>query len=132
MKELLYPCTKNVYFSFDNNIYGQNDNVAIASRSGPILADIFMVELERSVIPGLANKLNSWRRFVDDTICYIKADSTDYVLLKLSNFHKIIQFTVEFEKEYGISSLDVLMIRGKSNIEAMAHRKSTSNNIYLD
>ena len=61
MKELLYLCTRNVHFSFDNNIYIQNDGVAMASPLGPILANIFMVELERSVIPGLAKKLNNWR-----------------------------------------------------------------------
>ena len=63
MKELLYLCTKNVHFSFDNNIYIHNDGVAMGLTLGPILANIFMVELERSVIPSLANKLNSWRRY---------------------------------------------------------------------
>ena len=27
----------------------------------PILVNVFMVELESSVIPGLSNKLNNWR-----------------------------------------------------------------------
>ena len=31
----------------------------MGSALGPILANIFMVELERSVIPGLASKLNN-------------------------------------------------------------------------
>ena len=38
---------------------------------GFILANTFMVEIERSVIPGLASKLNSLRRYVHDTIRYI-------------------------------------------------------------
>ena len=88
-----------------------------------------MVELERSVIPGLANKLNNWRRYVDDTICYIKHDSIDYVLSKLNSFHKNMQFTIEVEKEGRISFLDVLMIRDKNNIETTVHCKSTNNNI---
>ena len=99
MKELLYLCTKNVHFSFDNNIYIHNDGVAMGLTLGPILANIFMVELERSVIPGLANKLNSCRRYVDSTICYIKMDSVDYVLSKLNNFQKNTKFTVEVKKE---------------------------------
>ena len=132
MKELLYLCTKNVHFSFDNNIYIQNDGVAMGSPLGPILANIFMAELERSVIPGLANKLDNWRRYVDDTICNKKVDSIDYVLSKLNNFHRNIQFTVEVEKEGRISFLDVLMIRDKNNIETTIHRKPTNNNIYLN
>ena len=39
----------------------------MGSPLGPILAISFLVELERSVIPGLANKLKNWRRYVDDT-----------------------------------------------------------------
>ena len=88
MKGVLYLCTKNVYFSFVNNIYVQNGGIAIGSPLGPILANIFMVELERSVMPAPAGKLNKWRRYIDDTICYIKADSIDYVLSKLNSFHK--------------------------------------------
>ena len=132
MKELLYLCTRNVHFSFDNNIYIQNDGVDIASPLGPILANIFMVELERSVIPGLANKFNNWRRCIDNTICYIKVHSIDYLLSKLNNFHKNIQFTLEVEKEGRISFLDVLMITDKNDIETTAHRKSINNRIYLN
>ena len=110
MKKLLYLRTKNVHFLFDNNFYIHNDGVAIGSPLGPVLANIFMVELKHSVILGLANKLNNWRRYVDGTICYIKLDTIDSVLSKLNNFHKKIQFTIEVEKEGRLSLLDVLMI----------------------
>ena len=46
MKELLTLCTKNVYFTFDNQVYQQNDGVAMRSPLGPVLAGTFMVELE--------------------------------------------------------------------------------------
>ena len=46
MKELLTLCTKNVYFTFDNQVYKQNDGVAMRSPLGPVLAGTFMVELE--------------------------------------------------------------------------------------
>ena len=121
MKELLYLCTKNVRFSFDNIIYIQNDGTAMGSPLGPVLASIFMVELKRSLIPGLTNKLSNCSRYVDDTICYIKVDSIDYVLLKLSNCHKNIQFSVEVEKEVRISFLDLLMIRDKNKIGIAVH-----------
>ena len=65
-------------------------------------------------------------------MCYIKADSIDYVLLKLNNFHKNIQFTVEVEKEGRISFLHAFMISDKNNIETIVHRKFPNNNIYLD
>ena len=46
MKELLTLCTKNVYFTFDNQVYQQNDGVAMRSPLGPVLAGTIMVELE--------------------------------------------------------------------------------------
>ena len=55
IKELLYLC-KNVHFSFNNDIYIQNDGVAMGSLLGPPLANIFMVELERTIIPSLRDK----------------------------------------------------------------------------
>ena len=56
MREMLYPCTKIIHFSFDNSIYIWNDGVVAGSSLGSILASMFMVELERFVISCLANK----------------------------------------------------------------------------
>ena len=64
MKKLLYLRSKNAHFLFDNNFYIHKDSVAIGSPLGLVLVNIFMVKLKHSVILGLANKLNNWRRYV--------------------------------------------------------------------
>ena len=65
MKELLYLWTKNVHFSFNSDIYIyiyiQNDCVAMDCPFGPVLGNIFMAELERTVIPSLSDKKNFLR-----------------------------------------------------------------------
>ena len=133
MKELLNLCTKCVHFTFDGNIYVQNDGVAMGSPLGPVLANIFMVELERLVIPTLMDQMKCWTRYVDDTLCYIKTDSIDYVLKMLNGFHINIQFTCEVEIDSKISFLDVLVIRdSNNNINMTVYRKSTNNDIYLN
>ena len=38
MKELLLLCTKEVHFAFSHGIYQQNDDVAMGSPLGPVLA----------------------------------------------------------------------------------------------
>ena len=43
MKERLYLCTTNVQFSFNNEIYMQNDDVAMSSPLRPVLANIFIL-----------------------------------------------------------------------------------------
>ena len=113
MKELLNLCTKSVHFIFEGNIYVQNDDVAVGSPLGPILANIFMVELERSVIEVL-DKMKCWTMHVDDTLLY-KNRFNRYVLKVLNGFHRSIQFTYEFETDSKTSFLDVLVIRDSSN-----------------
>ena len=80
MKELLILCTKNVHFTFNNETYIQVDGVAMGLRLGPVLANIFMVELETSVIPNLSNKVKLWKRFVDDTYCLARLEYIDNII----------------------------------------------------
>ena len=67
----------------------------MGSPLGPVLANVFMVELDTTLIPNLNIKVSSWRRFVDDSICFVKKDSIKFVLDTLNNFHKNIKFTFE-------------------------------------
>ena len=90
-------CTKNVHFSFDNDIYIQIDGVAMGSHLGPVIANIFMVERQTSLVPKLEDHLQKWRRFVDDTFAYVKVGSVEYVLSVLNSFHKNIKFNYEEE-----------------------------------
>ena len=101
-------------------------NVAVKSR-------IKSIELERLVIPTIMDKMKCWARYVDDTLCYIKTDSIDYVLKMLNGFHRNIQFTYEVEIDSKISFLDVLVMRdSNNNINTTVYRKSTNNDIYLN
>ena len=43
---MLILCTENDYFTFECRTYVQTDGVAMGSRLGPVLADIFMIEFE--------------------------------------------------------------------------------------
>ena len=88
MKELLILCTKNVHFIFNVKTYIQVDGVAMGSPLGPVLGNIFMAELETSVIPNFSNEVKLWRRFVDDTYCLARSDYIDDILLALNYFHK--------------------------------------------
>ena len=131
MKEMLLLCTKNVHFSYNNSLYMQCDGVAMGSPLGPVIAGIFMVELERMVVPTLKEYLRNWTRYVDDTLTLVREEAVQFVLSKINNFHKNIQFTYEIEKNNNISFLDVLVIRNNNKIDTKVFRKSTNNDIYL-
>ena len=117
MKELLILSTKNIYFTFNNETYIQVDGVAMGSPLDPVLANMFMVELQKSVIPDLNDKVKLWKRFVVDTYCLARSEYIDNVLLALNSFHKNIKFTIEIEKDNTISFLGILIIRKPGKIE---------------
>ena len=131
MKELLLLCTKNVHFTFNNDIYQQCDGVAMGSTLGPVYAGLFIVELEKTLLPKLIEHMTPWKRYVNDSITTIKLTSIDHVLMILNTFHKNIKFTYELEINNKISFLDVLLIRKNDTLETTIYRKSTNNGVYL-
>ena len=109
MEEFLLLCTKNVHFTFNGQIYIQVDGVAMGSCLAPLLADIFMIELERLLIPNL-RKIKFWKRSVVDAICFVKIVSIEYIRFVLNSFHKNIQFTYEVEGNTKLPFLDMLLV----------------------
>ena len=95
MKELLYLCTKNVHFSFSSEIYMQNDGVAMGFPLAPVLANIFIAELEKTIMPSFSDKIKLWKRYVDDTSTFVKTDEIKDVLSSLNSCYSNIIFTME-------------------------------------
>ena len=52
----------------------------MGSPSGPVIAGVFMADLERNVIPKLSTHMNKWKRYVNDTIAYTKRSMIMYHL----------------------------------------------------
>ena len=126
MSDLVLLSTKNVHFSYNGDIYTQADSVAIDSPLGPVLAGIFMVELERTILPTLKEHMSPWKRYVDDTISYIKEESIEHVLSKLNGYHENIEFTYEIEKDGKLLVIDILVIRKDYEVEKTVYSKVQS------
>ena len=71
------------------------------------------------------------KRYVDDTISYVKVDCIEHVLHALNSLHAIISFTYKQECDGMISILDILVMRKNNTIETTVYRKQTHNDIYL-
>ena len=128
--KLLLLYTRKVHFTFNSKIYMQVDDVAMGSPLGPVLADIFMIELEKVILPELTECIKCWKRYVD-TISFVKLGNTNYIITKLNSCDKNIQFN--FEKDKGLLLfLDVLIQRNSNSIVTTRFRKPTNNDIYLN
>ena len=133
MKKLLQICTKEMHFSFNGAIYRQINGVAMGSPLGPVLANIFMVELEKTLVLQLQDEVSLWYRYVDDTFSFIRKDCVDNVLQVLNGFHDSIKFTFEKESDNVLSFLDVKVIKNSDgSFDTDIHRKQTDTNIYLN
>ena len=130
MVETLTLCTKNVHFAFESRIYVQTDFVATGSHLGAVLVDIFMIELENSLLPNLTKYITFWSRYVDDKICFVKISTTEFIISLLKCFDKNIQF--EEENNETIPFLDILISQRKKDIPTTVYRTSTCNDVYLN
>ena len=59
---------------------------------GPVLAGILMVDLERILILELEKFMKPWKKYLDDTITYIKQDFITDVINILNKFHENTNF----------------------------------------
>ena len=78
----------------------------MGSPLGPVIANIFMVQLERETIPKLADTLTGWKRYVDDTIAFVKKGQAEQTLNQLNKFETKIKFTYERAVNNSIPFLD--------------------------
>ena len=132
LRELLKMCTKELHFTYNGKTYQQNDGVCMGSPLGPVLANVFMVHLEETIVPKLKTSMPFWIRYVDDTFTLVKKGKLDEVIATLNNFHQNIKFTHEFEKDNKIAFLDVLVKKMENGeIQTGVYRKETNNSIYI-
>ena len=131
MTLILEMCTKNVHFTFNNQTYQQIDGVAMGSPLGPIIAGIYMVEVETDIVPKLSDKVKVWKRYVDNTFCVIKKGK-DAIILKQLNKNKHVKFTSEKQVNNMLAFLDVLLINCFGTIDTTVYRKPTNTDIYIN
>ena len=105
------------------------DGVAMGSPLRPVLADIFMIELEQEILAELTQYIKYCKRYGDDTISIVNLGPIDYIITKLNSFDNNIQFTFEEEDKGTLPFLDVLIQRKGNSIVATIFSKPRNNDI---
>uniref|UniRef100_A0A3B3I5H2 NACHT domain-containing protein n=1 Tax=Oryzias latipes TaxID=8090 RepID=A0A3B3I5H2_ORYLA len=87
--ELLEVCLNSTYFQFRGNFYRQRHGCAMDSPISPIVANLYMEEVERRALDSFPGTTPShWFRYVDDTWVKIKSQEvetfTDHINLYIT------------------------------------------------
>ena len=102
----------------------------MGSSLAPLLAHIFMIELERLLAPNLS-KIKLWGRYIDDSICFAKFGLIEYIISVLNSSHRKITFTYEVGGNAKLAFLDVLLMRNDEDIATAVYRKESISDAYL-
>ncbi|XP_033111568.1 uncharacterized protein LOC117112580 [Anneissia japonica] len=129
--DLLTIATKNQLFQYDGNLYEQVDGVAMGSPLGPLMANVFMCNIEDTL--QYANKMPAfYRRYVDDTIVFMPThDSAHHFLNILNESHHSINFTMEIASNNSINFLGMVIYKNSSSLETRVYKKPTNKGLLL-
>ena len=99
----------------------------------PLIANLFMEELEVKALSTCSHPWSLWQRFHDDTFIINKAEHNHQLLQDINNQDPHIQFTVKEPLQEGtLWFLDTLVSVGPNNtFNTTAYRKPTHTDQYL-
>ena len=130
---LLRFCLNNSYFSFQGRFYQQTEEAAMGSPISPIVANLFMEDLEVQATRTSLTPPSLWKRFVDDTFTIIKNEDRSSFLQHLNSIHQNIKFTCEEVRDDGsMPFLDILVTpKEDGSLSTSVFRKPTHTDLYL-
>ena len=66
----------------------QTDGATMGSPLGLVLAESFTIEFENLLLPNSTKYITFWKRYVDDTIGFVKIGVTEIIFSVLNSFDK--------------------------------------------
>ena len=85
----------------------------MGSLVSPVVANIYMEYVEEAAIATSPSPVRFWRRYIDDTFCFLQESSVKVVLNHLNSISPSINFTVEQEADNRLPFLDALVSRNE-------------------
>ncbi|CAF1569083.1 unnamed protein product [Didymodactylos carnosus] len=105
----------------------------MGSPVAPILAHLFMRELEENIKSFKGKKLSIFYRYVDDVFMVLHETQRDIALFVrfMNKLESSIKFTIEMQTDNKLPFLDVMAERKDSELITYVYRKPTDPGLYL-
>ncbi|KAM7378702.1 hypothetical protein PAMP_004307 [Pampus punctatissimus] len=131
--QLLDLCLNTTYFQFKGRFYRQKHGCAMGSPVSPIVANLYMEEVERRALNSFKGATPShWFRYVDDTWVKIKTQEVQAFTEHINSVDRNIKFTREDVKDNSLPFLDCDVHIGKDrSLHIGVYRKPTHTDQYL-
>lgn len=131
-----HACEQN-FFEFQDKIYKQQEGLPMGFSLSPILAEIFMDNLETLMFKQnhpIVKYVGKWIRYVDDILCIWKGkkDLIEVFRNFLNQQHKNIKFTKEIEVEKKLNFLDLTIIREDNQLKYGIYHKKIQTDIIIN
>ena len=134
--QLLEFVATTTYFKFQGNIYQQKFGTAMGSPVSPLIANLYMENLEQKAITTSSPDIRPrfWKRYVDDILAVIPKNAIHQFKDHLNSIDPTnsIKFTHEEMEANHIPFLDAdLHVKSNGSIKLLVYRKPTHTNQYL-
>lgn len=129
--EVATTCMKQNFFQFRGKFYKQHSGLSMGSKLSPLLANLFMCDLEEKMRKD-SNFPSIWYRYVDDVFCIINSRQLNNFLQFLNAQHPSITFTVERDEDGSLAFLDLkIKTTDDGKLEFSIYRKPTHTDRYI-
>ncbi|XP_049914604.1 uncharacterized protein LOC126398968 [Epinephelus moara] len=131
--QLLDLCLSTTYFKYNGNFYRQKHGCAMGSPVSPIVANLYMEDVEYRALNSFKGTTPShWFRYVDDTWVKIKTQEMQAFTQHIDSVDRNIKFTREDVKDNGLPFLDCdVHITEDKGLHIGVYRKPTHTDQYL-
>ena len=126
LKELLILCTKEAPFRCPKGkLYVQVEGVAMGSPLGPVFANFYMGNLEKTIFSDPERKPSIYARYVDDTFVQVKNKEELIKLKELFQNNSKLNFTFELPSQNRLPFLDILVEQQENKFNTKVYHKPT-------
>ena len=121
----------NSFFTYNSTTYRQFHGCAMGSPVSPVIANLYMEEIEERAITNTTYPPKEWDRYAEDVFCIMKKDAVSSFHKELNSIDPHISFTIEHEANGQIAFLDTLISWNSGTITTNVYRKPTHPDRYL-